>query len=368
MRAQESIRKEENRMDINEQVQPIFIVGASRSGTALLRTILNEHPDIYITGETHYFDDLRIKLGKAVASPLSPKQRRNSEDYFMALSHRPYGHQGVPELGDLSRTELTETSDRLGGKGDSYFEAYCKIGAINLNRNSWGEKTPRHVYRINEIVERFPDAKIICMVRDPRAVVTSYKYWKNQGGFDLEKDPGHHDALVNEETRARRSYHVLTSCLLWRGAVRASRDAQEQFGESRVRILRYEDIVTNSEEAVRDLCQWLGEEFSDQMLKVQTLNSSFMTYSQQTGIVLGSVERWKNVLTKKEIGFVEWCCGSSLTSLGYQSVGGRTPWGSVLINCLTWPASVLTASIVNKKRIAGLWAYGLRRLRFALFR
>ncbi len=38
---------------------PIFIVGPSRSGTSMLREVLNRHPDVWITRGTHYFDDIR---------------------------------------------------------------------------------------------------------------------------------------------------------------------------------------------------------------------------------------------------------------------------------------------------------------------
>ena len=54
---------------------PIFIVGISRSGTTLLRKILNQHSDVWIVErETHYFDDLRVKMAAFEQQPLNPAQ------------------------------------------------------------------------------------------------------------------------------------------------------------------------------------------------------------------------------------------------------------------------------------------------------
>ena len=50
---------------------PVFLVGSSRSGTALLQAILN-NADVHLAGETHYFDDLRLQLRVAQAGPSSP--------------------------------------------------------------------------------------------------------------------------------------------------------------------------------------------------------------------------------------------------------------------------------------------------------
>jgi hypothetical protein len=78
---------------------PIFLCGTSRSGTTLLKGALDKSPRILISPETHYFDDLRVSLGPSKwSAPLSPAEERRVQDYFLALSHRPFGHQGNPDV------------------------------------------------------------------------------------------------------------------------------------------------------------------------------------------------------------------------------------------------------------------------------
>ena len=62
-----------------------------------MQATLGQHPELAILGETHYFDDLRVRFHKKVDQPLTPEDERTCEDYFLALSHRPYGHSGDPE-------------------------------------------------------------------------------------------------------------------------------------------------------------------------------------------------------------------------------------------------------------------------------
>ena len=165
---------------------PIFLCGPSRSGTAMLRSALNGHPSVHLAGETHYFDDLRQRFEDPSSGVLSSELASEAADYFCALSHRPYGHHGDPTQGRISPQQLRERAEQLGGTGDAYFQAYCEIEAEQASKSIWGEKTPRHIFRINDILTKFPDAKVVCMSRDPRAVVASYRDWRNQGGFDFE--------------------------------------------------------------------------------------------------------------------------------------------------------------------------------------
>ena len=206
---------------------PIFICGTSRSGTSVLQSALEKNPRVAIAGETHYFDDLRVALGPAGLNPLVDESaRQHIEDYFLSLSHRPFGHGGNPAQGWMRRESLRARADALGGGADAYFEAFCREWCARSEADIWGEKTPRHVFRLTEMLTRHPEGKAIFMLRDPRAVVASYRDWKNQGGFDFEKDPGHAQTLAAEEARARRSYHPVTIALLWVAAARAASPAK----------------------------------------------------------------------------------------------------------------------------------------------
>ena len=340
---------------------PIFLSGASRSGTALLRSILNNAPDVYLAGETHYFDDLRVKLGQGDRA-LSPEEQTRCEDYFLALAHRPYGHSGEAKASSMEREPLQQLAKELGGTADAHFEAYCRLRAREKGAERWGDKTPRHVYRFKEILSTYPDARAICMVRDPRAVVASYRDWKNQGGFDLEQDPGHEQALEVDHQRTRRSYHPLIISLLWKGTVNAAQAAQRDFGKDRVRIQQYEELVRDSADAARGVLEWLDLPFDESMLDVPMHNSSFSRFDKAGGISTDPLERWKEKLSKGEIALVQSACGKVMQEVGYELLPvGAAPL-SVSMGWASLPLAGMRALMANKQRMGNVPSYLMRRL------
>jgi hypothetical protein len=343
---------------------PLFVVGPSRGGTALMRSMLNNHADIHLAGETHYFDDLRGKLADVARTPLDPAQAKQCEDYFRALSHRPYGHGGEPDAGWLSAEDLRAEAARCGDGADAYFEAFCRLWAAREGKTRWGEKTPRHVYRIPDILARYPEARVIAMIRDPRAIAASYRDWRNQGGFDFDKDAGHRDALVIEEARARSSYHIVIQSLLWRGVANAAVGARDRFGETRVYVQRYEDFVEDPAAAGRAVMAWLGLDFDEALLAVPMHNSSFSTFAKAEGVSKAPVDRWREKLSGAEIAVIQDCCGGLMDRLGYArektglAPGRLVPWA-------TLPFAVVSAARANRDRTGNLPAYILRRIRLA---
>ena len=124
--------------------KPIFVVGSSGSGTTLLRLVLDSHPHICIGPETAI-----MRLVKA---------------------HRwvPYwrdGDQWWRRLG-LTEEELDlELRNLYGG----FFERLAR----RQGKQRWGEKTPMHVWHMDEIDRLFGDAVFIGTVRHPAASIAS---------------------------------------------------------------------------------------------------------------------------------------------------------------------------------------------------
>jgi hypothetical protein len=346
---------------MNDHSGPIFLTGASRSGTALVRSVLNNAPNVHLAGETHYFDDLRARLGERAERELVGADRRVCEDYFLALAHRPYGHGGIPDESPLERERLRELARQIGGSGDDYFEAYCRLEAGSRPR--WGEKTPRHIFRLGELLSRYPDARAICMVRDARAVVASYRDWKNQGGFDFDQDPGHRETLDVERERSQKSYHIAIASMMWRSTVGAAIAAKRQFGAERVWIQRYEDLVLSPEDAARPMIKWLRLEWDPKLLDVPMHNSSVSNFSASGGVSKDPLDRWRSRLSASEIGVIDRFVGQTLTNVGYERGTDAVPVMALAWACATLPAAVIRAAKVNSDRIPNLPAYLWRRLR-----
>ncbi len=341
---------------------PIFVCGPSRSGTALVRSILNGHSRVHLAGETHYMDDLRARLGEFATKVVPLERRRECEDYFLALGHRPYSHGGDPEKGRVKRNDLVELVCDLGGSGDAYLEAFCRLEAKHEHAEIWGEKTPRHIFRIGEMLEAFPRAKVICLLRDPRAVVASYRDWKNQGGFDFEADPGHKETLEADHRRAKKSYHPIIISLLWKGAMQAALSAGRRFGEERVRLVKYEDLASNADGAIPSLAEWAGLDFQESMAEVPMHNSSYNKFEKVSGVSSAPINRWREKLTPGEIAAVESVCAPVMRELNYDLIRPKGRRLSAARYWATMPFASVRAAAVNRKRIANLPAYVLRRL------
>lgn len=335
--------------------KPVFVVGASRSGTSVTRQLCNNSSDLFLTDETHYFEDLYLRYNHQ--TPLNNAQRKVCEDYFLALAHRPYGHGGDPEAAVLSRDELRRRASSIGATSQAYFEAYCQLQAHLAGKARWGEKTPRHIYCIDRLLALYPDAQIICVVRDPRAVVLSYRDWY-RGKTELSDIK-----LEQERQRVKASYHIVLATLLWRSATRAALKAQKTWGANHIYLLKYEDLLLSGETTVRALSDWLGLTYSANMLDVPTFNSSFEPTTDSLGLPQTPLQRWREKLSEAEMQTIEYYCGETLSQAGYTPLFRRRITPSIIAKSASLPLALARAALANRKRIANLPKFLWQRLK-----
>ena len=350
--------------------QPIFIVGPSRSGTTLLTHCLGRHPDIATLGETHYFDDLRVRMKGYERTRLLDQQIEACIEYFQALSHRWYGFGGDPTQGVLDRNELCRTAMQIGEGADAFFEAYSNIEARKSGKNRWCEKTPRHVFRIPEILQAFPQAKIICMIRDPRAVVASYRDWAKHRSAPEEMSSELREVSRKERQRVQKSYHIIIAAFLWKAAARAMVQARDEFGPQSIFMMHYRNLVADTDTWLQSLCHWLNIDYAPSMAAhLPVINSSYTTrFVGNPSESAKAVERWKQTLSPDEIGIIQMCCARLLEDFGYEREPMTAPWYKVAWAWLTLPGTVLRAMLANRGRYGLLPQYVLRRILLAFGR
>ena len=141
---------------------PVFIVGAPRSGTTLLRVILNRHPQLAMFGiESQFFRRVYARQA-AFGDPADPRNRTRVVDAYLAIE--PIRNMGL-DLGVVREKMIQEGSSWSG-----LFRAMLQANADLQGKRYAGEKTPVHALHVRTLCEWFPNCSIIHIVRDPRAM------------------------------------------------------------------------------------------------------------------------------------------------------------------------------------------------------
>ncbi len=248
---------------------PIFVVGGMRSGTTLLRLILDSHPAISIGSETGF-------MGAAAAVQKIPGWR-NGADWYSRIG--------------WSEGELDERlREFFGGMFERHAQQQGKV--------RWGDKTPFHTMHMPAMAEIFPDAVFIGLVRHPGGAVSSLKQ------------------SFHYSVEAAASYWSATNATM----TQSGADLGDRFV-----LCRYEDLVAAPETATRGLMDWLDEEWTPALVehhKAQRERKAPRLVDGGTvahdAIDPKRAERWFDQLTTEDLSVLEDVCGSLGAIYGYD--------------------------------------------------
>ena len=263
---------------------PIFIVGVPRSGTTLLRVLLNRHPNIAICDETYFFFWVYARRRAFGSLELEANRRRLVDAYLDTWR--------VTRLG-LDREWLAELLVREGTSYPALFASLLRAYARSRDKRRAGEKTPQHAEHALTLREWYPDASIVHVVRDPRDVVAS-----------LHRMPW---GFASTSANAK----------LW---VRLVSRARRIEGLSGCSALRYEDLVESPETALRSLCEVLGEPFEGGMLsdgQAETPDRPWFERAYKP-VSRSRVGIWTKDLSERQARIVEWLADPLMAEYGYE--------------------------------------------------
>ena len=136
-------------------VAPIFVVGAWRSGTTILRLMLNRHSRIAIPTESHFV----VELYRSFRGRFEPKR------FWEALKTNPFFLRWNLDEETVSR-RLQAAPDRWRDQVEAVYYVYAE----QHSKPRWGDKTPQYVLNLDLVHRIFPDVKVIHVVRDGRDV------------------------------------------------------------------------------------------------------------------------------------------------------------------------------------------------------
>lgn len=235
-------------------VSPIIIAGAPRTGSTLLRTMLDNHPSIWIGPENGVFQEGGSNLSGMVAcTGLSQNVIR----------------------------ELHRKSTCLG----EFIDALMACGLQEARKSRWGIKSPSIVLNMSNVFRYFPKTQFVHILRDGRDVICS-----------LRDHPKYH--LVNGIRQETGIVNPWEHCISrWR---ESTREGLQWRSDPRYYEVKYEDLIVDPAFTLRSLLQWLGHDFDESILDFYTRETNEGIDTPHPGVkkpVYGStIGRWKQDL------------------------------------------------------------------------
>jgi hypothetical protein len=250
---------------------PIFIGGEGRSGTTLMRVILDSHSGIACGPESHFIADRRLRE-------------------FHHQFRRRWQHRA--ETFGYSQHDLDILFvDFVRGWTETYMQ--------RKGKRRWADKTPRNIHALPYIWELFPTAKVIHMIRDGRDVACSImpqSWGPNTIG-----------------AAARR----------WVKCIRAGivhRDKPQRYLE-----VRYEDLVRQPERETRRVAAFIDEPWESALLDFRRLPHDLAVRAEATTKQelmrpphTSSIGRWRRELSAYAVWRYRRIAGETLQLLGYE--------------------------------------------------
>ncbi len=243
--------------DINDQ--PTFLVGSERSGTTMLRLMLDHHPQLAFNKESEF-----------IVNQIHNDEFPSMTDYIEFLKQdRVFAHSHFSINENLSYKDLV--NDFLYQKKTRDKKKF--VGATVH-------------YQFDKLLKIWPGAKFIFLVRDPRDVASSII---NMGWA------GNHFVAVE----------------WWLDALKELKRVRQLVSDDRIITVRYEDLLEKPSEVLAGICHFIGIDFSEQMydyVKNSTYSHPDYKYAFQ----------WKNKLSPMQIRLCESRVYSDLTEWGYE--------------------------------------------------
>lgn len=322
-------------------ISPVFIVGMGRSGTTPMQLALNMHPELGVYGETQALIVHRkfgmpsdaIELGRLCA----------------------YWHRVIADQTPHKELLLDRSLQGKLSSAPTYAQVMASILGEMATRDGkarWGEKTPAHIFRLDEIYACFPKAKVIHMIRDPRGAVCSGIQAFSNGEFT--------------------DHRVFQTAKYWRRVFRVHQSCAK-LDSTRYMLVRHDDFVREPEAALRGVCNFLDVDFVPEMLTFHKTAANYIRKTKdgklptrhlqtQRPVDAARAEAWRAVLTPRHVRLIEAVVHREMQTVGYEPTGDRATLAAraeLFCRSAWWKGSE-TRRLARKEARVVYW--GLRRV------
>lgn len=266
-------------------MKPVFIGGCDRSGTTMLGAMLGMHTECLTVPESQFkIDVLRnVNLNEDKANLLSVLNMIKKHPRFRLWS---LDIDSTPISEDTSCSQLIEWIVKK--YGEKVGKETCRV---------WVDHTPANIRYGTTLLNLFPEAKMVHIVRDGRAVASSI--------MRLDWGPN----------------TIIEAARWWVEKVGYGLAAESSWGSQIIR-LKYEDLVSEPEHTLKTLCAFLNIDYQASM--VAGHGFKVPAYTAKQHVLVGKkpdvkrVNAWKEELTPRQVEIFESLTGDFLSYLGYD--------------------------------------------------
>ena len=298
--------------------EAIFVVGVPRSGTTLMRKLLETSDRIAIARENHYVGHLFERQG---ARFYFRRQGDLHDDetirkiagliYSGGFQRQSRWRRISPYwrwlAGEVPRAEF-ERRLLAGERTERGFMAVLmRLHADVMGRPVMGEKTPAHLRYVDTLLEWFPNGKVVHMMRDPRAVYVSDRYRRRTKG----RRPY---SWLTHVPLALESVLLVQTVISWRSAVRRH-DRYQKLHPDNYRLVRFEDVVNRPNQTLPALFEFLGVDVPD--FNAVEVSSEHGMRSSSEGLDPTATQRWRTRIRPFPRRFLEFFLRGPMRRFGY---------------------------------------------------
>jgi hypothetical protein len=284
---------------------PIFIVGAPRSGTTLLQYIVRSHPRLSLpTGESHFIVPLqreRQRFGdltrpENVHRVLEEMWRRSRDFLATDLHGLRFDESTMEELAEVLAVEG-------GGTMAGLFAALFGRNAAGEGKARWGDKTPYYVLHMPLLLEMYPEAQFVHLIRDGRDCALSTL---------VRRDDFH-------------VYNFYEAARYWQRYVEVGQEVGATLPPGHYLEVRYEDLLDDPPAALGRLCDFLGEAYTEDLVNFRKAREAGKTPLVAKPIQKDNKEKWRAQMSPRQLTLFEGAAGETLKRNGYPLATAARP-------------------------------------------
>lgn len=320
----------------------------------MLARILGNHDSVFTFHEIHFFEQLvddsslntpvEYLIGVEIFSNLISIQRKG---YLSARETHLFENESKNQLSKLYHTQKDIVTPM------DIFDYYLHYESGRNNKCMPCEQTPRNLFYIDEIVEKFPEAYIINMIRDPRSVMLSQKNkWRR-------RSLGAKDIPFIEALRSWSNYHPITISNLWKSSIKKGNKFKDN---KSIKSIFFEDVIKYPEKTINKIIEFLKIEKQKNLSEIPQIGSSSLKDNlHKKGIRKDMLSSWKNGgLTKEEIYICQLINFNSLIEFNYEIEKLKVNYFRLIIIYFNFPFKLILSFILNFRRYKNIYL-GIKR-------